>query len=78
MYLGWPMYLIHGTHKPYGVGRRVSRGCIRMYPADVERLYDMIPVGTAVHVVNQPIKIGWLGGELFVQAHPTLEQGCRA
>lgn len=75
MYLGWPMYLIHGTHKPYGVGRRVSRGCIRMYPADVERLYEQVPVGTTVHVVNQPIKVGWWQGELFVQAHPTLQQG---
>ncbi len=75
MYLGWPMYLIHGTHKPYGVGRRVSRGCIRLYPADAERLYDLVAVGTPVHVVNQPIKIGWWRGELFVQAHPTLQQG---
>jgi L,D-transpeptidase ErfK/SrfK len=75
MYLGWPRYLIHGTHKPYGVGRRVSRGCIRMYPADVERLYDMVAVGTKVHVVNQPVKVGWWRGELFVQAHPTIEQG---
>ena len=32
LYLGWPTYLMHGTNKPYGVGRRVSRGCIRMYP----------------------------------------------
>ena len=39
MYLGWPTYLIHGTNKPYGVGRRVSRGCIRMYPEGVARLY---------------------------------------
>ena len=75
MYLGWPMYLIHGTHKPYGIGRRVSRGCIRMYPANSERLYDMVPVGTRVHVVNQPVKIGWWRGELFVQAHPTMQQG---
>jgi L,D-transpeptidase ErfK/SrfK len=75
MYLGWPRYLIHGTHKPYGVGRRVSRGCIRMYPADAEALYDQVPVGTPVHVVNQPVKVGWWRGELFLQAHPTVEQG---
>lgn len=75
MYLGWPRYLIHGTNKPYGVGRRVSRGCIRMYPDGVERLFDQVAVGTPVHVVNQPIKIGWWQGELFVQAYPTLEQG---
>ena len=53
LYLGWPTYLIHGTNKPYGVGRRVSRGCIRMYPQGVERLYAEIPVGTPVTAVNQ-------------------------
>ena len=42
LYLGWPTYLIHGTNKPYGVGRRVSRGCIRMYPEGVERLFAEI------------------------------------
>ena len=43
MYLGWPTYLIHGTNKPYGVGRRVSRGCIRMYPEGVAQLYPADP-----------------------------------
>ncbi len=75
MYLGWARYIIHGTNKPYGVGRRVSHGCIRMQPDDVEALFDMVPVGTTVHTVNQPIKVGWWRGELFVQAHPNLEQG---
>ena len=36
LYLGWPQYLIHGTNKPHGVGRRVSSGCVRLYPEDVE------------------------------------------
>lgn len=30
LYLGWPQYRIHGTNKPYGIGRRVSSGCIRL------------------------------------------------
>ncbi len=75
MYLGWARYIIHGTNKPYGVGRRVSHGCIRMQPQDVEALYDMAPVGTRVHTLSQTIKVGWWRGELFLQAHPTLEQG---
>ncbi len=33
-----PLYLLHGTNKPLGVGRRVSHGCLRMYPADIEKL----------------------------------------
>jgi L,D-transpeptidase ErfK/SrfK len=74
LYLGWPTYLIHGTNKPYGVGRRLSRGCIRMYPEDIESLFPRIPVGTPVTVVDQPIKLGWHEGELYVEAHPDLEQ----
>jgi L,D-transpeptidase ErfK/SrfK len=74
LYLGWPTYLIHGTNKPYGVGRRVSRGCIRMYPEDIAALYRAVAVGTAVTVVDQPIKLGWKDGELFIEAHPTLAQ----
>lgn len=74
LYLGWPTYLIHGTNKPYGVGRRVSRGCIRMYPAAVERLFEQVPVGTRVTVVDQPVKVGWHEGELWLEAHPDLGQ----
>lgn len=74
LYLGWPTYLIHGTNKPYGVGRRVSRGCIRMYPASVERLFEQVPIGTRVTVVDQPVKVGWHQGELWLEAHPDLGQ----
>lgn len=74
LYLGWPTYLIHGTNKPYGVGRRVSRGCIRMYPAAVERLFEEVPIGTRVTVVEQPVKVGWHEGELYLEAHPDLGQ----
>ena len=74
MYLGWPEYLIHGTNKPWGVGRRVSSGCVRMYPEDVETLYEMVDVGTKVTVIDQPIKFGWIGSELYMEVHPTQEQ----
>jgi L,D-transpeptidase ErfK/SrfK len=74
LYLGWPTYLIHGTNKPYGVGRRVSRGCIRMYPEAIERLYEEVPIGTRVTVVDQPVKAGWHEGELYLEAHPDLGQ----
>jgi L,D-transpeptidase ErfK/SrfK len=71
MYLGWPTYLIHGTNKPWGIGRRSSSGCIRMYPEDAEELFDLVAVGTKVTVVDQPIKFEWVDGELFMEAHPT-------
>ncbi|MCS6878919.1 MAG: L,D-transpeptidase family protein [Geminicoccaceae bacterium] len=74
LYLGWPTYLIHGTNKPYGVGRRVSRGCIRMYPYAIERLYDEVAIGTRVTVVDQQVKAGWHEGELYLEAHPDLGQ----
>ena len=77
MTLGWPSYLIHGTNKPYGVGMRSSHGCIRFYPEDIALLYDAIPVGTKVHVVNQPFVFGWQGDALYVQAIPVLEDDTR-
>lgn len=77
LYLGWPAYLIHGTNKPWGIGRQASAGCIRMYPEDIERLYSRVPVGTPVTVVNQPVKIAWIGDELFVEVHPTDSQAAQ-
>ncbi len=77
LYLGWPQYAIHGTSRPYGIGRRVSSGCIRMYPENIINLFDEAPVGTKVNVVNQPIKVSWIGRELYLEAHPDMEQAIR-
>lgn len=74
LYLGFPTYLIHGTNKPYGVGRRVSRGCIRMYPSGVASLFAQVPVGTPARIMNDPIKLGWSEGELYLEVHPDTEQ----
>ncbi len=74
LYLGWPSYLIHGTIKPYGVGRRVSAGCIRMYPEQIESMYERVPIGTPVRVLEQTIKVGWHEGELWLEAHPDYDQ----
>jgi L,D-transpeptidase ErfK/SrfK len=76
-YLGWPSYLIHGTNKPYGVGLRSSHGCIRLYPEDIAALFEMIPVGTKVTVVNQPFVFGWHEGQLYLQAYDVLEDDPR-
>ena len=75
--LGWPSYLIHGTNKPYGVGLRSSHGCIRLYPEDIEKLFEMVPVGTQVRVVNQPFVFGWHEGQLYLQAFTVLEDDPR-
>ncbi|WP_355662072.1 L,D-transpeptidase family protein [Halomonas salifodinae] len=72
--LGLPSYLIHGTNQPDGVGMRVSRGCIRMFPEDIESLYERVPNGTQVNIIDQPFKAGWDGDTLMVQAYPALEE----
>jgi L,D-transpeptidase ErfK/SrfK len=68
-------YRIHGTDidKINGIGMQITHGCVRMYPEDVEELYDMVSVGTPVYIVKQPIKVGWLDNVLYVEAHPDLE-----
>lgn len=71
--LGIPGYLIHGTNKPFGVGMRVSHGCVRMYPEDIEKLFPEVTIGMPVYIVNQPIKVGWWNRKIYIEVHPQLE-----
>jgi len=71
--LGLPGYLIHGTNKPAGVGMRVSHGCVRMFPEDIEFLFRHIRVNTPVRIINAPVKVGWDGEILVAEIHPLLE-----
>ena len=73
MRLSLPSYLIHGTNKPYGVGMRISHGCVRLYPENIEPLFKSVKVGTPVNIVNQPYLLGWRGGMLYLEAHKPLE-----
>ena len=76
LYLNLPGdYRIHGTDidKIFGIGMQITHGCVRMYPEDIEALYNSVPVGTAVYIVKQPIKVGWLDNTLYIEAHPDLE-----
>lgn len=61
---------IHGTNLPDGVGRRVSHGCLRLYPEDIAKLYPLVAVGTAVMIVDEPVKLAWLNNELWLEIHP--------
>jgi L,D-transpeptidase ErfK/SrfK len=73
---GGGTYLIHGTNNPIAVGMPVTHGCIRLYPDDVEQLFPLVPVGTPVEIINDPIKVAWIGGELLLEAHPPInDQG---
>ena len=77
MRLSRPSYLLHGTNKPYGVGMRVSHGCIRLYPEDIAELFQEVPKGTKVNIVNQPYLAGWKDGELLLEAHPPLAEDAK-
>ena len=75
--LALPGYLIHGTNRPAGVGMRVSHGCIRLYPGDIQRFFKRVSVGTPVNIIDQPYKLGWLADELWLEAHPVAYQSSK-
>jgi hypothetical protein len=43
-------YAMHGTNRPETVGRAVSHGCVRLLNEDIAKLYEMVPIGTAVYI----------------------------
>ena len=55
LYIG-NLYAIHGTNATFGIGPRVSSGCVRLRADDIKYLFDHVPVGTRVQFVNQPVK----------------------
>jgi L,D-transpeptidase ErfK/SrfK len=63
------MILIHGTNKPWGVGRKVTHGCLRLYPEDIPHLYELVEVGTPVKMVREPVKVGLQRGRVHVEVH---------
>ena len=71
--LEMPGYLIHGTNQPYGVGMRVSHGCVRLYPENIELLFSLVEVGEPVRIINEPYLLGRRNGELYFEAHQPLE-----
>jgi L,D-transpeptidase ErfK/SrfK len=73
--LNSPTYLIHGTNRPAGIGLRATHGCIRLFPEDIEKLYEQLPPGTRVNMVDQPWLAGWRDGMLLFEAHRPLEDG---
>ncbi|MCX4190046.1 L,D-transpeptidase family protein [Methylophaga sp. OBS3] len=73
MRLSNPSYLIHGTHRPYGVGLRVSSGCIRLFPEDIESLYSKVPMNTSVNIIYSPFKAGMQNNALYIESHKQLD-----
>ena len=72
-------YLIHGTNNPIAVGMAITHGCIRMYPEDIEALFPLVPVNTPVWLINEPVKVARLGGQVWLEVHPPVDaEGQRA
>ena len=72
--LNLPGYLIHGTNRPYGIGMRVSHGCIQLYPEDISALFPKVPIGTRVTIINQPYLAGRIAGRPYLEAHLPQEE----
>ncbi len=74
--LSLPSYLIHGTdqRKASGIGMRVTHGCVRLYPEDIERLFHQTKVGTPVYIVDQAVKVGIRNGVIFLEVHTPLAE----
>lgn len=66
-------YLIHGTNNPLAVGMPVTHGCIRMYPEDIAALFPTVPLGTRVYLMNSPVKVAYVDGQLFLEVHPPVD-----
>ncbi|WP_432452303.1 MULTISPECIES: L,D-transpeptidase family protein [unclassified Agarivorans] len=68
-------YLIHGTNKEFGVGLRVSSGCIRLFPKDIEYLFKQVALNTPVRIIDQSIKhSAEPNGEYLLEVHQPLNR----
>jgi L,D-transpeptidase ErfK/SrfK len=65
-------YGIHGTNAPWGIGKRVSHGCIRLYPEHIALLFENVYVNTPVEIVYEPVKIGFRDQNIFIEVHPDI------
>jgi L,D-transpeptidase YcfS len=69
------VYLLHGTNADFGIGMRVSSGCIRLRDGDIETLFKQVTPGTKVNIINTPIKASIEpGGVHLVEVHQPLSK----
>ena len=64
---------IHGSNRPFGVGRRVSHGCIRLYPEDIADLVGRVGLGTRVRIIDQPVKHMVRNGILYLEVYRAVD-----
>ena len=74
IYIG-RLYAIHGTNANFGIGLRVSQGCIRLRNDDIKYLFDNVPVGTRVQIIDQSVKYTTEpDGSRWVEVHEPLSR----
>ena len=74
LYIG-RLYAIHGTNADFGIGLRVSHGCVRLRNEDIEYLFNNVPVGTRVQFINRPIKYAIEdNGNIYIEVHQPLSR----
>ncbi|MET5961420.1 L,D-transpeptidase [Citrobacter amalonaticus] len=74
IYIG-KLYAIHGTNANFGIGLRVSQGCIRLRNDDIEHLFQNVPVGTRVQIIDQPVKTTTEpDGSCWIEVHEPLSR----
>jgi len=69
MVLDAPGYQIHGTDRPFSIGMKVTRGCVRLYPEDIEVLIHRTAPDTPVRIVDDSFKYGYKNGSLYFELH---------
>ncbi len=62
-------YGLHGANMPYGIGRKVSHGCIRLYPEDIKVLFGLVKPGTKVKIIDEPVKVGLFDNKVYIEVH---------
>jgi len=67
--LSIPSILIHGTNRPWGIGRKVSHGCIHLYPEDISWLFTHVKKGMRVTIIRQPVKVGMRANRVYLEIH---------
>ena len=67
-----PLYALHGSNMPWGVGMQVSHGCIRLYNEDIAILFREVQVGSPGEFLYQPVKVGTRNGDVYLEVHPDI------
>lgn len=62
-------YGIHGTNRPGSIGKKISLGCIRLFPENIEWLFARVKAGMPVKIINMPVKFGMREGDLYAEIH---------